>query len=172
MLELAVVISILMLLAALISPTLTKAKQSAKEKVGLLQLRQAHQAAMIYMIDYPMPRSYDRPRLQDFYDDFFGLERRALISPCGLQQAGDGTTAHIISYVYFHFEHDFYNELETYQDNSLLFADLHCNPYYEVRFQDYQEKRALGITISGQLLNKYQAGNPYRQRFWVNPPTD
>jgi hypothetical protein len=167
MIELLTVISILMLLAAIISPTLLLAKQNAKQTASKLKLKQAQQAVAIYMVDYSDLPTYARPDSQVYITTFFGIGPEAFRSPCGVKNFADGSSDFIVSYLYIWGGNpESAEEIQHYEEKSLLFVDVDCNPNAEIRRQAYTEKLAIAVTMGGNIMQKNGYGYPWQHKFW------
>lgn len=162
LLETIVVISILLLLAALLSPVLFKAKQSAQVVGSVQRLKDLHLAIELYML-----RNDDnRPHFG--YYGTLGLSRESFISPCGykpLPPLANGTPIGMPGRSY-HYEYPasirFRPDLI---DGHILYYDLSCNSEMAVASR-YATKRGLAVRDTGQIVNYYKAGDPFSINWW------
>ncbi|MDI9636701.1 hypothetical protein QPK87_09780 [Kamptonema cortianum] len=171
-LELMVVISILLLLVAIMSPTFARARESAKITGSLARLKQLYIAVEMYAIneggDALSPAHL--PTLAAVQSNWLGLGKEFFISPCGINQI-PGKTAYESSYAYF--PHDYVIVLEQYMEkygvNAVIWSDPNCNPPLAFDVET-TTKRGLAVTAGGNLINHYKRGNPYRPEWWSSIP--
>ncbi len=163
LIELLVVTAILALLAALISPTLSKAKDSAKISSSIGRLRQMHLSARLYSSDLS-----DDARVPHHivYTTYLGLGKSFFISPCGIKRNEIGTY-YEVSYWYPAVPYQPESYFARYGENALQFVDVDCDAegVWQSRIAT---KRALGVTDGGQLINKLRSGDPYRFEWWMS----
>ncbi|MFM9874185.1 MAG: type II secretion system protein [Fimbriimonadaceae bacterium] len=165
--ELLVVTGIIALLAALISPSLHKAKHSAQISSSVSRLRQLHIAARIYLDDDPM--ATNRLTNEYVYSTYLGFGEAFFISPCGQKQNEFGQI-YKGSYWYASEPNVPKTYFEQYRENAIQFADTDCDP--EGSWDSpIALKRALAVTDGGQIINKVRYGNPHRIEWWMSLTT-
>ncbi len=171
LLEMLLVVSIIMFLAAIASPALTEAKASANVRSSIARLQQFHKAVTIYMIDYEDASiPHNLPPADYVYGGRLGFNRDFFVSPCGLKPNPYVDGRNKFSYVFWNRENTPETYFQKYREKSMLLTDGDCNPS-GVFFSPYTVKRGLGITQDGQLIVHYKRGE-VTNRWWWNLPPD
>jgi prepilin-type N-terminal cleavage/methylation domain-containing protein len=161
--ELLVVTAILSLLAAISSPIISRAKESAKISSSIGRLKQMNLAVRLYL---DSDDSTERLSHSYFIATRLGLGEDYFISPCGRKRKDNGTL-YIDSYWYNAVPYTAASYFSKYGDNAIQFADADCNAegVWDSRIA---LKRVLAITDGGQLINRMKAGNPSRIEWWMS----
>lgn len=166
MIELLVAIGILAVLAAIASPVLIQARESAKVQASISRLKQLHMAVTLYRQDWEgagagsMASSLGLPDSRHVYTTYFGLGKSFFVSPCGYKRSIEGNLMQL-SYQYG-IEHGKTGDesLMKYGENHLLFVDAHCNPEGTLWGAPHTLKRGLCVLLSGQTKNLFKRGWP------------
>ncbi len=170
LMEVLVVISIILFLAALSFPAFARAKESANVRSSLSRLQQFHRAVTIYMIDHEdAPIPYHIPPPDYVFSGKMGLSREFFISPCGWKPNLYVDGQNEFSYVYHHRENTPVAYFQEFRENALLMTDGDCNPP-GVFYSPYTIKRGLAVTEGGRLLNHNKGGDTSDVRWWSSPP--
>jgi len=177
LIEVAVVVGIVVVLAAVLLPVFARAKESALITESALKQRQFHQAFMLYQADHgghtgafgPASAS-NLPNHHYFGEPLkpYGITIEFRKTPCGSKAPfGAGWIASHVS-----------DELGTswvvnspiYRENSLMIFDDNCNPGNEAAYSPHKLKRGLGILYSGAVIRKWNTGDASEFKFYANPP--
>ena len=169
LLESLTVISIMCLLAALLSPALLEAKRAAKVSGSTQHLRQLHLGILLYMNEYDLHEAKDRPPYGYVYGPMMTRDSGLFISPCGINQELDGNSAYLSSYAYWVQPNLTPTYFDQYRENSMLFTDQNCNPP-GVFDSPFAHKRGVGITFGGQLINHFKTGDGLVVEWWTSRP--
>lgn len=169
-LELLVVTSILVLLAALISPVLAEAKESAKVASSVARLKQLNIAVRLYSGDWG--EEGKRLSTEAVHDNYLGLGKAMFVSPCGIKTNEQGQR-YDTSYTYLADPYLPASYFSRHGDNAVQFSDPDCNDegvYWSITAL----KRVLFVTDGGQVVNKKTRGDVTSVRFWmsVTEPTN
>ena len=171
-LELLVVISILIFLFAILSPTLSAARRNAQITSSSLRLKQLHQLIELYSIDYDLDRvPNDRPSYAGLYSEIVRSDNQMLVSPRGITPVDKEDIYRISSYAYYVEPLVPQEYFLKYPDTSMLFFDPDCNEP-GVFSSPFTTKLALGIRRSGELIRRRCAGDPYELEFWHSECTN
>lgn len=165
--EVIVVVAILTVVAAVISPVLWRVKHSANMASSTVRLHQLGVAVKQYQVDYGLdgPSTYELPTYEFVYTDFFGLGKSYFESPCGYKKGIEDNLMGI-SYQYwagFPMNEPFFQE---HGDRSVLFSDPHCNDSADQWKSRYRSKRGIAVLYSGEVVNRYKPGNPSDMDWW------
>jgi hypothetical protein len=150
---------------------------SAKESQTASNLRQHHLALKMYQIDWHGDGSYGSAQAMAYppvgYYWFESWANRLNIpnglwsSPCGLHPSQGQLVMH------YHFRilvtED---EGNAFKDNLLTFADVNCNPSNISYHNAIEQRRGIGILLSGQSINHRKHGNMWRFDWWAKPILD
>ena len=168
--ELIVVIAIISVLAALISPALWRVKHSVNMTSSMSRLRQLGVAVQMYQADYQLQRPSvgELPPYGYVYSEFMGFAKDFFVSPCGYKDDIEGNTLGLSYQYWAGFEE---NEplFQKHGDNSALFSDPDCNENGDQWRSQYQSKRGLAVLYSGQVVNRYKPGDPGTMDWWSTP---
>lgn len=169
--ELLVVVAVVMVIAALVSPLIKDSKRSAQASASVQHLRQMHLAIDLYMgPDAPDVAPYDRPSEEHFYYGLFAKSPQLLKSPCGdpMIWTGERYIQSITGYAIKGVEPLGESQrayFETQRENSILITDMSCNDFGIWDFPA-TTKLGLGVKRSGQLLRIKKTGMPSDFRWW------
>lgn len=170
--ELLVVIAIFLVLIGILFPVFEKAKIAAKVTGSVSNLRQQHLLFKMYQSDnggegiysswdqmgYPPPET-DWPRLLD-------KSLRLWSSPCGCHPSWPCPVT--ITYIY-HWPPEGSQFADAYQEDLILYSDQHCNSTDLSLYNNFQERRGLGVLLSGQIKNLRKRGNLKKFSWWAEP---
>lgn len=178
--EVLVVIAILLVLAAIISPHLATAKRSAQIQTSLSRLRQVYLAIKLYQADHDGSVTYGRRAemgLPSRRDVDLWIEGKSIpaypramfLSACG-QHPSDTT----IGFTYWfggseQSDLNWAKNVTLYEERMILVSDLQCTDPENDIYNPYDRTRALGVLLSGQLINRVRTGDSKRVEFFVNP---
>lgn len=188
--EALIVLAITALLVALITPVFFNAKQGAHIQSSISRMRQMWQGVEMYRRDYDgIDGAYDSfyalglPTEYGFFSTLLGLRESFFYSPCGydrvLFDSGINQRAGWITYTGPFFEPRildlganiaFRDYLATFREQTALFIDCYCNERGISLSSPLKPKRALAITISGQVINKFKKGDASLLQFYSDPP--
>jgi prepilin-type N-terminal cleavage/methylation domain-containing protein len=195
LIEVLVVLAIIAILAAILSPVYARVKRSGQITVSISRLRQMHHALSLYQIDSGgggtaldsaqayyeeglPPKSYFDTTLFGFAPDFW-------ISPCGYDATISSTGATFnpgwIDYVAPFYDpvnltpttnKPYHDYLQTYRQNAVVFVDPYCNEPGTVMSAPLTTKRALAVLLSGQIINRRKTGNAFLLHYYSEPPSE
>lgn len=178
--EVIICVSIVLLLAAILTPVLANAKKDAKRVGAATNLRQLYNVLQIYRADYngsdvSYNSTYAMGLPPSDYYLFEWVTKDAAIfkSPCGpneefLEQALvnlDGYSTYSAGYCDDKFQASdttnswLKDHIRNYQENAVVFHDVWCNDPGTKMSSPYVSKRIISILMSGQLLNKMRTGH-------------
>lgn len=169
--ELLVVVAVVMVLAAVLSPMIKESKRSAQASASVQHLRQMHLAIDLYMgPDAPDVAPYDRPSEEHFYYGLFAKSPQLLKSPCGdpMLWTGQKYVQSITGYGIKGVgpaDPSYWAYFELHRENSILITDQSCNDFGVWDFPS-TTKLGLGVRRSGQLLRVKKTGMPSDFRWW------
>jgi len=198
LLEALLVIGIVILVTAILTPVFRSSYRAGQISKSVSSLRQLSTALAIYRNDYEgIDPAYARSHLDYFT---IGLPEKHLIefhnahevlgvpisvweSPCGnnaeAQQYGPGFVPGLIPMVllFYHPSSEtgtsnplYRDYLAEYRQNAVAFADIHCNEPVTRFTSEWTVKRALCVTLDGQLINRLKKGNAHYLWFYSDPP--
>jgi prepilin-type N-terminal cleavage/methylation domain-containing protein len=185
LIEVMVVLAIVVVLVAIMTPVLSRAKRSAQISSSVQKLKQLHLALAIYQNDHSNAGSdwYGRGLAPETYywKTRFGFSEAGIRTPCGydvtLYNSGPNTMPGWVSYTGTFFYPPFNNPgmgnyLETYKENAVVFVDCYCNPPGTDMRDRTKLKRGLAVTVGGQLVNRERTGDGFVLQFYSDPPSD
>lgn len=184
LLELIVVIGIILVLASIMFPAFSRAKQAAKETQSKGNLRQIYLGLMLYRenhgakVEYGMAPEMGLPEmLASSAEQTWEVVRSRDVwkSPCCCHK--DAPTGypdykkHQTDYAeYFHMREQWEAYAQKWQENSLLVVDMHCNDANSNLYAPRDGKiKLIGVRMNGSVesrLRQIGAGN--FEWFW-NP---
>jgi prepilin-type N-terminal cleavage/methylation domain-containing protein len=179
--ELLVVISIIAVVFAIVTPVFQYAKESARITSAVSYMHQIGKAIAIYQADwqssgsYATPSEVGLPTSEYIHKTDLGLTPRPLASPCGYRPIvgleKTWTSPHYMWALYGDSDHPYWmKRLRNYRENTLVVFDPWCNPAGTHWLNLYEEKRAIGLMVGGQVVNRKKAGEPDLQGYWGPPP--
>ncbi len=171
LIEILIVLTIVVILAALIQPAFSETKKQAQVQASVLRLKQLYQTVEVYRTDYDLANytieSY--PPFGTIYSTYLGLGKDFFKSPCGYKQ-GIEDNQKKLSYQYVPYPGSVTEDhFRTYQQNSLIFRDPHCNTPLQWN-SAYMTKKKLGILANGRTVNEMAIGITTRLEWWL--PSD
>lgn len=185
--ETMVVIVVMMVVAAISVPVLARAKAGALTRQSIHQMQQIYTAIQIYRSDHDANESdwtssysLGLPPDHTFLDSAYGVNESLWRSPFQVSQdifdgSVGGELGHI-NYAAQGYRPDYKNSLyfidrylERYRENALLLSDAYCNPSGTDMINPFIKKRALGILISGRVVNELKTGNAAMLYFYSEP---
>lgn len=168
--EIIVVIAIISVVAAIVSPVLWRVKHSVDMTASASKLRQLGVAIHIYQADYDLYGAsvYALPSYSYIYTEFMGFGKEFFVSPCGYK---DDIEQNKMRLSYQYWGGDPYSEpsFEKHGDNSALFSDLHCNDNGDQFRSLYRSKRGIAVLYSGQVVNRFKPGDTGTMDWWSIP---
>lgn len=176
--EMLVCLSIIAIIFAIATPILHSARETARTTSAVSYMHQIGKAIAIYRADW------DAGGYQDMYQaglpaysylrkTNLGLSSKPLVSPCGYRPGIGWDSADLAAeYVW---AYDIYRTdyaggdkiLQKYQENALIVMDPRCNPAGTDWNNPYKEKRAIGLLLNGQVINRRKPGFPDDQNWWT-----
>lgn len=169
LLEIAAVISTILLLAALMQPALSSAQHRARIESSLARLRQLSNVVNVYRLDYDPdggPVWASLPSYGVVYSTYLGLGEESFHSPCGYS----GAEANLcrIGYHYAYLDDDAVREFfEMRGERSVIFTDPNCNRDPIVWHSIIEPKLGLGVQLDGRLLRLKKYGFPGELSWWI-----
>lgn len=178
--ELLVCISIIAIVFAITAPVFQYARESARITSAVSYMHQIGKAIAIYRSDWEEGGGYTTahqlglPTYEYVRDTALGLSSPPLASPCGYRAGiGFDNSRHAPDYVWTYSltDTEWWQRriLEKYRENTLLVFDPRCNPSGTDWNSPYAEKRAIGLLLSGQVINRRKAGLADHQDWWAPP---
>lgn len=173
--EILVVIAILLVLAAIISPHLGTARRSAQIQSSLGRLRQNYLAIKLYQSEQDANVTYGHyedmglPGFMDINHWSYGVgqpsyPRAMFLSACGPHHSNGA-----LGFTYWFPGSRWPEQVALYQEDMILVSDLNCTDPGNDIYNPYDRTRALGVLLSGQLINRVRTGDSKRVEFFVNP---
>ncbi len=160
------VIAIIALVSAVVYPTIAKAKMASKATavklnlkgmwMGLQMYRQENDERVEYgpidQMGLPIPPGGITRFWQDYnHDEHFTWDRHRDLVPCGVT-VGNETMRGIF---YMGNVVGFWDEeVEKYKDKMVILFDKNCNSSDVKVDCQYCDKRSIGVTLGGQILDK------------------
>lgn len=185
LIEVMVVLAIVVVLVAIMTPVLSRAKRSAQISSSVQKLKQLHLALAVYQNDHASGGQDWTGRglapIRYYWNSQFGFGERGILTPCGydktLFESGPNTMPGWVSYVAPFYEPSYNNPglekyLETYQENAVAFVDCYCNPAGTSMRDRPKVKRGIAVTLGGQLLNRERTGDGFVLQFYSEPPSN
>ncbi|NOG93973.1 MAG: hypothetical protein HND42_12120 [Armatimonadetes bacterium] len=172
---------------------ITSAASNLRNYHLALELYRSNWDAKEVYLSYMSYHDLGLPPYEGYLDRFFAslgpelanLER--WMSPCGADQTIFDTALPIlnirgmvsVSYGFYSpwvmsegsgnlADYEFY--IPEYRENIVVYADPYCNPPNTLMSNPLTSKRALAITLSGQLVNQIKKGNAANLRFYSDRP--
>lgn len=171
LIETVVVITIVLIVAAITFPAYMSARKGAKISATISNLRQIHASALLYQADNGGGGNYGSlavsglPAVTDMISDprLYELFR----SPCGQHRSSNTDTATIY---YPGIKVGLYDmEAELFKENLITVLDMMCSSP-EIDLDEYEDvKIGYGILLSGQLVRR-QAEGEYMEPDWWSLP--
>jgi prepilin-type N-terminal cleavage/methylation domain-containing protein len=180
--ELLVVLSIIAIVFAIVTPVFRYAVESARISSAVSFMHQIGKAIALYRSDWGESGSYataaDAGLPTDLYvhTTWKRLDRKGFESPCGYKPGiGWDNARSAPDYVFYFYSEDVVfpwmaRILPKYKENTLMVLDPWCNPSGTEWNNPYAEKRAIGLLLSGQVINRRKAGLADHQDWWAPPP--
>jgi prepilin-type N-terminal cleavage/methylation domain-containing protein len=179
--EILVVVSIIAIVVALVTPVFQQVRDRARVTSAVSAMHQIGKAVALYRSDWETGGGYTSfddlglPTHDYLWRTGLGLGTLPPASPCGYK-AGIGwdnsrSAPDIVwVYVWDYALPKLTADLEKYQENTLIAFDPWCNPSGTEWANPYAEKRAIGLLLSGQVINRRRAGRADFQEWWAPPP--
>lgn len=173
--ELLVAISIILLLAAVISPVMSQVKRHVNISSSTQHLRQQHLALKLYQgtwggdgvyglpneMGYPLDGVSGGERMHDLWPTTLKVPMQLWRSPCGFHpDYGDA----VILYQFRRPQS--VEEAQRYKENLVTFVDINCNPADVRLYNTFMPRRGLGVLLSGSLVNKKDTGDFGKFGWW------
>jgi len=175
LLEVMICTSIIAIVAAISTPVLLTAKYKANVSSSTSRLRQLQISVKLYQSEMDGDGNYGSlyemglPDMVHIYSTRSELGNAFWHSPCGWNSQVY-SSPNELSYVYRPDESDdFANYATRYQENIWLFADYACDDTGSPPSSKYMPHHALGVLLSGQLVNKRAAGDMFADSWWSKP---
>lgn len=188
-LEVLIVVTIVGLLAAILTPVFARAKDQGQVTASVAKLRQCHVALQLYRDQWDGDDSsgdFFQMGLWQGWDmsqqwwDFLGVDRDSLWSPC--KRAYEGTWMsrewNQISYAPSYYSKwaemngNNVGYLLKYRSRALAFMDTYCTDPPLQQLNPYRTKRFLAILLNGEIVNKRRTGSMLDFENWSDPPRD
>lgn len=177
--EFLVVLSILAVIVALVSPVVFKGRESSKVTASVLRGKQIHAAYMLYQQDaggytgaYGEPSEMNLPPdgMIIFKRRLYGMTPELQLSPCGQLR----TEAPIGGIYLMLYERDseqeslFSQMAKRYREGVGLTLDFHCNPDHPHFNSPRVTKRAVVVRLDGGVFVRQAKAAPYDFDAWFN----
>ena len=197
MVEAIVVIAIILIIAAILTPVYRNARRGSEIDASISNMRQLYASLAIYRNDNEgLDRVYEYyalgPPPRSYYTDVWHEKDKSMWpSPCNSTAERLGTLLPTvmkyrgeISYSARVCEPAIFENggnlnlkdyLSTYKQNAALFVDPYCNDAGIDRYSmsvPFEKKRALAMLLSGQLVNRIKKGNALYLQFYSSPPEE
>lgn len=187
LLESMVVASIVALLAALLFPVISNARDRARESACVTKMRQAWLAASLYRSDnegdgiygtsFEMglpPRLADGPKWKPGYPEKL-LGVADLVCPAFPSKFSNSTFSYNWMYQDPRQQQNGQNQWDAYvrdfQDASIFIVDPNHNPKDIPTMSPYISKKGFGLTLGGNLIQRYKPGDMDILRWWTTDCT-
>lgn len=164
--ELLVCVGIILVVSAIVVPVTAGVRQNARVTSAVMRLKQLHAAFKLYQADHGGDGSYgdcydmNLPDIRGLTTYRLGQSKELWVSPCDKRNYG-------WSYLYWPNTDPYYaGYYRTYQEEGMLLSDFTCDAKQGAHFGDYWSTRALGVRLSGQLINYNKPGDPYAVAWW------
>lgn len=185
--EMIVVIGIVIILLAIVSPSLAQASKAAKVSATATRLRQIWTALSLYRSEYGGDTSYGTPsemglpeRIPYLYGEptWFAQNFPWLkeAPPCGYHPTGVNTNFYLMCLCDVPEDEQlalcrarFSKNAQTYKENLILLIDDNCSDPNVNLFNKYQEKRAVGVLLGGTLKIRQSTGRHLDPSWWATP---
>jgi hypothetical protein len=169
--EILITITLVVILAALLTPVFGRTKQNAKILQSMSNLHQMHVGAILYQNDWGGGGVYGDlpemglPNLDYVFLNRFGLPLDLWKSPCGTHPS---ETQRVINYFY---RPDYggpkwAQEALLYQENVRLFYDVNCTDHSQSLLNPFTTKTGLAVLLSGQVVKRNKVGDMERPEWW------
>lgn len=189
LIEVIVVVVILALLAAILTPVFVRAKNQAQVTESVAKMRQCHVALQLYRDQWDGDDSsgdFFQMGLWQGWDmmqnwwDFLGVRPEFVDSPCKRSYEG---TAMSRKWNQITYAPEFYSKwaemngnnvgyLKKYRWRALAFMDTYCTDPPLQQTNPYRTKRFLAVLLNGELVNKRRAGSMLVLENWSDPPAE
>jgi prepilin-type N-terminal cleavage/methylation domain-containing protein len=179
--EVLVVISIIAIVVALVTPVLQQVRDSARVTSAVSYMHQIGKAIALYRSDWETGGAYSScsdvglPTYDYLWKTGLGLGSRPPESPCGYKSGiGWDNSRSAPDVLFVCIWDDIFprirSDLQEYRENTMIAFDPWCNPSGTEWDNPYAEKRAIGLLLSGRVINKRKAGFADKQKWWAPPP--
>jgi prepilin-type N-terminal cleavage/methylation domain-containing protein len=190
LIEVVVVLAIVAVLVAILTPVLLSARQQGKITDSVSKVRQLYLSVQIYRSDWQGTDDY----AGGFYEaglppqnlglPAIGLPASFYASPCGPDKTIHDTGPTLVDgYITYaaafydpamlkHPQSAYKNYLKTYRQNAVLFVDPYCNPAGTDMRKPGIEKRGIAVLLSGKIENRFRRGRASTLEWYSDPPND
>ncbi len=174
MIEFLVSISIIVIIAAILTPTFLSAKRFANESSTKTRLHEFHLALMMYRQDWDETVSYG-PVDQMGLPDAYNLLLTKLWLPQGMWKSpcGDHPGRPILQINYDYFPGDggahWTDHVGIYQDNMILMWDINCNDPSLDLYNSFESHLAIGVLLGGNIAVHRKPGRYDEASWWADP---
>lgn len=187
LMEVVVVVAIVALLGAILTPVFARAKDRAQVTESVQKMKQCHLALQLYRDQWDgddTSGDFFQMGLWQGWDmsqnwwDFVGLKEDFVASPC--KRAYEGT---VMSRAWNQITYapEFYSKwaerngnnvgyLKRYRGRALAFMDTYCTEPPLEQTNPYRTKRFLAVLLNGELVNKRRPGSMLVLENWSDPP--
>lgn len=171
--EMLVVIGISATLAALLFPVFTKAKRAAVVTRSIEAMRQTHRAALIYQLDYESS-SYNLGLPASTWGmepwDLMGISRLVrqncdFSTPIPPNRTGLYWNVYPFPHMRGEAE-DLTRQYVEKPNTTPMVLDVTCNDSDVYDTDPYRHKWSFAVSMNGNLLRSYRAGNPIVSEFY------
>lgn len=172
LIETLAVVAIIGVLVAILSPTIAAARRSGQITSSVARLHQIHLSATLYSQDWNGGHDYGTaaemglPPLELIARNRLGLGIPFWHSPC----SNTPPDSRKLDYTWSPSnDKGFVEIVNRLKGNTLLSTDVTCNDTDLPPRSVWVRRRVLGVTLDGALLNRYRAGDPFREEWWTAP---
>jgi len=162
--ELAVALGIIMLLAAILTPVFVSAKEASKRSASLSSLKQLHLAISLYRQEWEggggAKEGLGLPPLSPFGTAEAALPGTAALwfSPCGWHPDGPFENRRGRIHALYGDEVPWWNAYMLAGESTPLIADFHCNGQSVTLETPFEPYRVQYVTMMGSAVSKMTAG--------------
>jgi len=168
--EVAYVTAAAFVVAAIIRPFVLENQFQGRINASLLKLRRLHDALILYTedaggISYTDP-SKSLPPSAYVYTTFLGLDRSDFVSDCGYNPLINPNFEKLTVSYTFDGSDVAVNYFQKRREKAFLFTDGSCNRDARLWTSVVAKKRGLGVTVDGNAVIRYKAGNADSLDWW------
>jgi prepilin-type N-terminal cleavage/methylation domain-containing protein len=177
LLEVMVSIAVMGLVAALLFPVFSRAKQSAKETAVVENLRQWHHALTIYRTTHDGDAVYGTvqqmglPDAEQWAWTAVGQPKAMLKSPCGRHpNLGWNDLRWDLNYGQAMDPDRWVERVHLYRENHYLVADMNCTDSTVYIPNQYEKKRGFAVLLGGRLSRQHKTWIHLDPAWWAEVP--
>jgi hypothetical protein len=163
------ILCIALVLSVLIRPLILDVKREMSVRSTKANLRAIGRAVLEYLSEYgdstdAMPAGL--PPRELVYSQDFGLSQKLFMSPCGLPPASESNSNNLTVQYALDSHPDTLAYFRLKGQHAILFTDGSCNSDPFLWGSRIARTRGLGVRVSGQLVDHYKRGEPWKLDWW------